>query len=151
MKVLARNYRITDIQCTIGLTQLKRFTEFLSRRRQIVEMYNKELSKIPRLTLPFVSPNVKHAWHIYTVLLNGVNRDTFFRGMRQKNIGVNVHYIPVYRHTYYKRFDIDPQDFPVTEDVFSRTVTLPLFPKMLDEDVQDVIIAVKETLEKVID
>lgn len=149
MKVLARNYRITDVQCAIGLTQLRRFNEFFSRRQKIVEMYNKALSKIPEITLPFVSPNVRHGWHIYTILLNDVDRDAFFKEMKSKNIGVNVHYIPVYRHTYYKnRFNINPKDFPITEDIFKRIVTLPLFPKMADEDVNDVITATKETIEK---
>ncbi len=149
MKILARNYRITDIQCAIGLTQLKRFDEFLSRRQEIVDTYNKELSKMVEITVPFVSPGIKHAWHIYTILLNGVDRDRFFTEMRKQNIGVNVHYIPVYRHTYYReRFNINPQDFPVTEDVFKRIVTLPLFPKMTDDDINDVINTAKETIEK---
>lgn len=149
MKVLARNYRITDVQCAIGITQLRRFDEFHSRRQEIVNMYNKELPKMKEITIPFVSPDVRHAWHIYTILLNGVDRDTFFKEMRRQNIGVNVHYIPVYRHTYYKdRFNINPSEFPVTEDVFKRIVTLPLFPKMAGVDIKDVIIAIKETVEK---
>lgn len=151
MKILARNYRITDVQCAIGLTQLRRFNEFLMRRQKIMNLYNKELSNLPEVTIPFTAPHVKHAWHIYTILLNGVDRDTFFKEMRQQNIGVNVHYIPVYRHTYYReRFNINPSAFPVTEDVFKRIVTLPLFPKMIDEDVKDVITATKETLEKLV-
>ncbi len=149
MKVLARNYRITDVQCAIGITQLRRFDEFLSRRRQIVEMYNKSLGKMPEITLPFSSPDIKHGWHIYTVLLNGIDRDKFFAEMKKLNIGVNVHYIPVYRHSYYKeRFGINPDAFPVTEDTYKRIVTLPLFPKMTDEDANDVVTAVKETVGK---
>ncbi len=149
MKILARNYRITDVQCAIGLTQLRRFDEFLSRRNEIVEVYNKELAKIKEIATPFVSNNIRHAWHIYTILLNGIDRDRFFAEMKMQNIGVNVHYIPVYRHSYYReKFGITPSLFPVTEDVFSRIVTLPLFPKMSDGDVNDVITAVKETVEK---
>lgn len=149
MKVLGKNYRITDIQCTIGLTQLRRFNEFFARRNEIVRIYNKELSGIKEVTIPFVTPNVKHGWHIYTILLNGIDRDKFFVEMRRQNIGVNVHYIPVYRHTYYKeRFNTNPLDFPIAEEIFKRIVTLPLFPKMTDEDVSDVIITIKQTIEK---
>ncbi|MBI2075741.1 MAG: UDP-4-amino-4,6-dideoxy-N-acetyl-beta-L-altrosamine transaminase [Candidatus Aenigmarchaeota archaeon] len=152
MKILARNYRITDIQCAIGLTQLRRFDEFLARRNEIVKIYNRELSQMKEIAIPFVSDNVKHAWHIYTMLLNGINRDSFFKEMKRQNIGVNVHYIPVYRHSYYReRFGIKPEEFPVTEGVFKRIVTLPLFPKMTDEDVNDVIDAAKETVEKLRD
>ena len=140
LKFLGRNYRITDFQAALGISQLKKLDEFIRRRGEIVRMYNDAFADVPEIETPVVLPYVKPAWHIYTVLLNGINRDEFFRKMRERNIGVNVHYIPIYRFSYYQEhFDNNPVDFPVTEDVFNNIVTLPLFPKMTDEEINFVI------------
>jgi len=146
LKFLSRNYRMTDFQAALGISQLKKIEHFLARRQEIAKIYNEGFDGIDEITLPYVKQNVRHVWHIYTILLNGINRDKFFKLMRQKNIGVNVHYIPIYKHSYYRRFNLNQEDFPVTEDVFNRIITLPLFPKMSDEDAFDVIGAVKETI-----
>ena len=147
LKFLGRNYRITDFQAALGISQLKKLDEFIRRRGEIVEMYNEVLEDLHEIETPVVKPYVKPAWHIYTVLLNGINRDEFFSKMRERNIGVNVHYIPIYRFSYYQeQFNFNPKDFPATEEVFNKIVTLPLFPKMCDDDVEDVI----EGVEKVI-
>ena len=145
LKFLGRNYRITDFQAALGISQLKKLDEFIRRRKEIVRMYNKAFEAVPEIETPIVKPHVKPAWHIYTVLLNGINRDVFFKYMRDRNIGVNVHYIPVYRHSYYiENFGFNPNDFPNTEGVFRRIITLPLYPKMCDEDAIYVINAVKK-------
>lgn len=146
LKFLSRNYRITDFQAALGFSQLRKIENFIARRTEIAEIYNKAFEATPEITIPYVKPNVRHVWHLYTILLNKVNRNKFFKLMRRKNIGVNVHYIPVYKHTYYKRFKFNRKDFPVTEDIFNRIITLPLFPKMTDEDILDVIKAVKESI-----
>jgi UDP-4-amino-4,6-dideoxy-N-acetyl-beta-L-altrosamine transaminase len=149
IRFLSRNYRMTDFQAALGISQLKKIERFIARRQGIVKIYKEGFDGINEIALPCVKPNVRHVWHLYTILLNGINRDKFFKAMRQKNIGVNVHYIPVYRHSYYKqRFGLNPKDFPVTEDLFERIITLPLFPKMSDQDVFDVIDAVKETVKE---
>ena len=102
--------------------------------------YNEAFEAVPEIETPVVLPYVKPAWHIYTVLLNRINRDEFFSKMREKGIGVNVHYIPIYRFSYYQEhFNINLDDFPVTEEVFNKIITLPLFPKMEDEEVRFVI------------
>ena len=145
LKFLGRNYRITDFQAALGISQLKKLDEFIRRRNEIVKMYNEVLEDLHEIETPVVKPYVKPAWHIYTVLLNGINRDVFFKYMRDRNIGVNVHYIPVYRHSYYiENFGFNPNDFPNTEGVFRRIITLPLYPKMCDEDAIYVINAVKK-------
>lgn len=146
MKVLGRNYRITDFQCALGISQLKKLDSFIKRRSELATLYNESFSDLNYVKTPKTKPYVKNAWHIYTLLLErGVDRDEFFRYMREKNIGVNVHYIPVYRHSYYaKNFNFSPEDYPVTEDVFNRIITLPLYPKLLDEEVAQVIDAVKD-------
>ena len=149
LKLLGRNYRITDFQAALGISQLKKLDEFISRRNEIVQMYNEAFAEIPEIETPVVLPYVKPAWHIYTVLLNDINRDEFFSTMREKGIGVNVHYIPIYGFSYYKEhFNIDPNDFSVTEEVFSKIVTLPLYSKMTDEEALTVIDIVKESITK---
>jgi UDP-4-amino-4,6-dideoxy-N-acetyl-beta-L-altrosamine transaminase len=148
IRFLSRNYRITDFQAALGISQLKKIERFIKRRREIAQIYNEAFENLSEITRPCAKSNVRHVWHIYTVLLNGINRDKFFELMRGKNVGVNVHYIPVYRHSYYKRFGIALKDFPVTEDIFNRIITLPLFPKMTDEDALYVIDMVKESFKE---
>ena len=146
LKFLSRNYRLTDIQAVLGISQLTKIDAFITRRQELVKLYNQEFDSIPEITTPYVKPNVRHAWHIYTILLNNIDRNKFFKLMRRKNIGVNVHYIPVYKHSFYKQFSLKPADFPITENIFRRIITLPLFPRMQDEDVHDVVSAVKESI-----
>jgi len=137
MKYLGRNYRITDFQAALGISQLKKLDGFIEKRSELTSMYDELLSDVDAVRLPVVRGDVKHAWHLYTVLLDGsIDRDEFFKYMRAANIGVNVHYIPVYRHSYYARnFGFDPEDFPVTENVFKRIITLPLYPQMDIDDI----------------
>jgi|WetSurMetagenome_2_1015567.scaffolds.fasta_scaffold20186_3 UDP-4-amino-4,6-dideoxy-N-acetyl-beta-L-altrosamine transaminase len=145
---LSRNYRITDFQAALGISQLKKIERFIHRRREIVEKYNKAFEGIHEINVPTEKSGSRHVWHLYTVLLNGLDRNQFFASMRRKNIGVNVHYIPVYKHTYYQNLGFIYSDCPVTEDVFKRIISLPLFPKMTDEDVSDVIDAVFTSIEQ---
>jgi dTDP-4-amino-4,6-dideoxygalactose transaminase len=137
MKYLGRNYRMTDFQAALGISQLKKLEGFIQKRNNIASIYSDYLGKISFIKPPIVKKNIRHAWHLYTILLDSlINRENFFKYMRTENIGVNVHYIPVYRHSYYiNKFRITPKDFPNTENVFERIITLPLYPKMKDEDV----------------
>jgi UDP-4-amino-4,6-dideoxy-N-acetyl-beta-L-altrosamine transaminase len=148
LKFLSRNYRMTDFQAALGISQLKKIERFIKRREEIAKMYDEAFEDVSEVTTPYVKPYVRHTWHLYTILLNGIDRDEFFKRMREENIGVNVHYIPVYRHSYYERFKLEQEDFPVTEDVFDRIITLPLFPKMNDEDVYDVVDAVRKGIKE---
>ena len=150
LKFLGRNYRITDFQAALGISQLKKLDEFIRRREEIVEMYNEAFEDVPEIEAPVMKPYAKPAWHIYTVLLNGIDRDNFFSKMRERDIGVNVHYIPIYRFSYYQeQFNINPEDFPVTEEVFNGIITLSLFPKMKDDEIFYVIEAVKKVIKEV--
>jgi len=141
VKYLGRNYRITDFQCALGLSQLKKVEKFIEKRQHLAHLYNELLKDVDFIELPVIKEYTTHVWHIYTVLLDdSINRDTFFNYMRNKNIGVNVHYIPVYKHSYYsKNFTVDPKHYPVTEEVFKRTITLPLHPQMEKEHVEYVV------------
>jgi UDP-4-amino-4,6-dideoxy-N-acetyl-beta-L-altrosamine transaminase len=156
MKVLGVNYRITDFQCALGISQLKRLDEFIKKRRLLVGLYKnafqcKELYEVQTITEYQSNYDVSEcvsSWHIFPILLpKGTNRDEVFKKMRAKNIGVNVHYIPVYRHTYYKEhYVFNQDDCPVTEDVFGRLLTLPLFPAMTQKDIARVVTALKEAI-----
>lgn len=138
MKYLGRNYRMTDFQAALGISQLKKLDGFIDKRNELASRYNELIRDIDGVTLPVIKDNVKHVWHLYTVLLNeSINRDEFFKYMRNANIGVNVHYIPAYRHSYYiKNFGFDSAEFPVTEEVFRRIITLPLYPKMTEQQLE---------------
>jgi UDP-4-amino-4,6-dideoxy-N-acetyl-beta-L-altrosamine transaminase len=148
VKLLGRNYRMTDFQAALGLSQLKKLEGFIKRRQELASLYYERLKTVPLITLPRAKPNVRHAWHLYTILLDRkVDRNRFIAAMRTKNVGVNVHYLPIYNFSYYREnFSFKPKDFPVTEDISSRIVTLPMFPKMSDEDIEDVVSAVEESI-----
>ena len=136
MKYLGRNYRITDFQAALGISQLKKLDWFVDKRNELALRYQDILGDVDGVTLPVVKGNARHAWHLYTILLDeSIDRDEFFKYMRSANIGVNLHYIPVYRHSYYvENFGFDAEEYPVTEDVFKRIITLPLFPRMSEHE-----------------
>jgi len=151
VKHLGRNYRMTDFQAALGISQLKKLDGFIEKRSELTSMYDELLSDVDAVGLPVVKSNVKHAWHLYTVLLDGsIDRDEFFKYMRAANIGVNVHYIPVYRFSYYqKHFGFDPEDFPVTEEVFRRIITLPLHPQMTADHIVYICDKIKQYKERI--
>ncbi len=145
MKLLGRNYRMTDIQAALGVSQLKKLDNFINRRNEIANLYNELLDDFECAETPLTKEGVIHGWHIYTVLLSkSINRNEFFKYMRKNEIGVNVHYIPIYHFTYYKnKFKFNAHDFPVTENVFNSIITLPIYPGMRDEDVERVVTILK--------
>lgn len=145
MKYLGRNYRITDFQAALGISQLKKLDVFIEKRSELASMYTEFLRDFDFVSLPIVKNYVRHAWHIFTILLDkSINRDEFFKYMKSAGIGVNVHYIPAYRHSYYvDNFNFHSEDFPVTEDTFKRIITLPLFPKMEKDKLEYVVEKIK--------
>lgn len=148
MKYLGRNYRMTDFQAALGISQLKKLDAFIERRNEIAHYYNRRLSEIDGISVPVTRPGIRHAWHIYTILLEKNNRDEVFRKLRSAGIGVNVHYIPVYKFTYYLENLPQKEDFPVTEETYRSIITLPLFPGMTNGDADTVISALKTALER---
>ena len=149
MVLLGFNYRLTDIACALGLSQLKRLDENLSRRREIAAQYTSAFTELAGIEPPAVRPGVNPVWHLYAIRLDlkklSANRAQVFRALRAENIGVNIHYIPVHRHPYYRdRFGYKGGEFPVAEEAYDRLISLPMFHGMSDEDVQDVIHAVSK-------
>ncbi len=147
---LGFNYRLTDIQCALGLSQLRKLDRFLARREVIAARYRDALAGLWGVTLQSIAPNVRHAWHIFPILLDldrlAADRLAIFTALRAEGIGVNVHYIPVYWHPYYQRLGFAKGICPVAEGSYERLLTLPLFPAMEDRDVEDVITAVTKVL-----
>jgi perosamine synthetase len=151
MVLLGFNYRLTDIACALGLSQLKKLEANLARRREIAARYATAFRDLAGVARPAVRAEVNPAWHLYPVRLNleklSADRAQIFRALRAENIGVNVHYIPVHRHPYYRdRFGYRGGEYPIAEDAYERLISLPMFHGMSDQEVEDVIAAVKKVI-----
>lgn len=150
MVELGYNYRLTDIQSALGLSQLKKLPRWVLRRREIARQYDAAFADLRQVQPLAVRPGVEHAYHLYPVLMtegeDGAARDRVFAALRAEGIGVTVHYIPVHLHPYYRRrFATAPGLCPVAEAAYGRLITLPLFPAMSGDDVQRVVAAVKKS------
>ena len=145
------NYRITDFQCALGISQLGKLDPFIERRREIAASYNEAFAEMEEIITPPESADVRAAYHIYVIQLRTellkVGRKEIFEALRAENIGVNVHYVPVHLHPFYQReFGYRKGDYPKAERYYDRAITLPIFPKMSEEDIKDVITAVDKTI-----
>lgn len=147
---LGYNYRITDIQCALGISQISKLDKFLGRRREIAEKYNSYLKNIDGIILPYQASYSKSSWHLYVIQIElekfKVGRREIFEALRAENIGVNVHYIPVYYHPYYQRLGYKKGLCPKAEKFYERALTLPLYPKMEEKDIEDVVAALEKVL-----
>lgn len=145
-------YNMMDLQAALGIHQLRRVEENWRRRREIWETYNAALAPYP-ITLPAdPEPGTRHAHHLYTILVDpdraGITRDRFIQALTDHNIGVGVHYRSIPEHPYYRQtFGWDPADYPNATRIGRQTVSLPLSPRLTDDDVNDVVEAVRQTLE----
>lgn len=152
MQELGYNYRITDMQCSLGLSQLKKLERFISRRREIVQRYNESFGRSPYLITPYVESDRQSVWHLYMLRLRldkiKKTRRQVFEQLRILKIGVHVHYIPLHLQPYYRnRFGYNRGDFPEAEGYYDSALTIPLYPSMTDDDCERVIRAVLETVE----
>lgn len=139
---LGFNYRLTDLQAALGVSQLARLGDYITRRRVLADRYDSLLAGLPLVT-PWRDPDCNSAWHLYVVRLDASmssRRADVFSGLRRDGIGVNVHYIPVYRQPYYERLGLLRSDFPVAETYYEGALTIPLYPG-LGEEQQDVVVA----------
>lgn len=147
MTSLGFNYRLTDLQCALGLSQMRKLPAWLVRRRELAALYGRSLDGISGVESLGISDDVLHAWHLYIIRIKpgfGLNRDEAFCRMKERNIGVNVHYRPVHLHSYYrKRFGTGPGLCPVAEKAGEEILTLPLWPGMDNADVERVIDALE--------
>ncbi|NLB88286.1 MAG: UDP-4-amino-4,6-dideoxy-N-acetyl-beta-L-altrosamine transaminase [Syntrophomonadaceae bacterium] len=149
MQLLGFNYRMTDIQAALGMSQLKKLDYFIKRRREIVEKYNDAFKSLP-IKLPFEPEDYYNAYHLYVIKINDdnkANQRNLYCKLKQKGINTQVHYIPVHTMPYYqKNLGYKWGDYPVAEDHYRRVLSIPLYPAMTDEQVEYVIKCVKEVL-----
>lgn len=146
---LGFNYRLTDFQCALGISQLKKLPEWIRRRQAIADLYDEAFNSLDSMWPLKLKKDVTHAYHLYVVRLKSttkaLDRSTVFRILRDMGIGVNVHYVPVHLHPFYrKRFHTGPGMCPVAEKAYEQIISLPIFSGMSDSDVLTVIDAVRK-------
>jgi dTDP-4-amino-4,6-dideoxygalactose transaminase len=152
MTSLGYNYRVTDIQCALGLSQIRHAEAWLRRRREIAARYSAAFGRLRGIRLPVMKEDRQSGWHLFVIrvqasaLSSGRDRDSVFRALRAENIGVNVHYIPVTWHPYYRERGHGPGECPVADAAYSELISLPMFPSMTDGDVNDVTAAVEKVM-----
>ncbi|TGN20354.1 DegT/DnrJ/EryC1/StrS family aminotransferase [Leptospira idonii] len=144
-------YNMTDIQAALGVVQLKESHAFWERRTEIAKHYNEEFKSIKGLTLPKEDKDGQHSWHLYRVELDPkvakLGRDSFVEELKDRNIGTSLHFIPIFEHPYYKKtFGFKREEYPNACRMYDRTISLPLFAGMTENDEKDVIDAVKDLL-----
>jgi UDP-4-amino-4,6-dideoxy-N-acetyl-beta-L-altrosamine transaminase len=142
MHELGFNYRITDIQCALGISQLRKLDRFIQRRREIVGQYRAALADNPWFDLPAEKEYARSSWHLFPVRLRDSlvgHRAEIFRQLREKNLWVQVHYIPVYWHPYYQNLGYRRGLCPVAESFYQREISIPVHPSMTCEDIGYVI------------
>ncbi|MGE7931978.1 UDP-4-amino-4,6-dideoxy-N-acetyl-beta-L-altrosamine transaminase [Viridibacillus arvi] len=153
MQFLGYNYRMTDIQAALGCSQLDKLDGFVKRRKEIVAAYNEAFSDLLGVQSPYQHPDTDSSWHLYILKLEldtlAVSRKEVFEELHKLNIGVNVHYIPVHTLSYYQELGYKKGSLPKSEQLYEEIISLPLFPLMQEQDIQDVIDAVKYVIKKV--
>lgn len=145
MTDLGYNYRITDFQCALGLQQLKKLPGWIRRRQEIAARYDAAFADAPKIQPLKKNQDVSHAYHLYAVRVPAEARARLFNELRAHGIGVNVHYVPVHLHPFYRNnFGTKPGLCPVAEAAYEQLLSLPMFPRMSDENVEQVIQTLRE-------
>lgn len=147
---LGYNYRLTDVQSALGTSQMSKINDFITRRREIVNQYSEAFKELKEISTPFEAEFSNSGWHIYVIKIKPelltVTRKEIFEALQAENIGVNVHYLPVYLHPYYRDLGYAKGMCPNAEELYENMITLPLFPSMSNEDVNDVVDAVEKVI-----
>lgn len=156
-------YNLTDIAAALGLAQLRKADKLWERRKRIAAMYNEAFKSLKEIEIPAVEENgrmggwddgTRHSWHLYVIKLNLeclsiIDRNAFIDKLKTRGIGTSVHFIPLHIHPYYREtYRYKPEDFPISYETYKRIVSLPLYPKMTDSDVNRVIEAVLNVIKK---
>ena len=137
-------YNLTDIAAALGIPQLHKCDHFAAIRKRYATLYNEGFKEIPEILVPHLADDVEHAWHLYVIQLNleclRIGRNEMIDLMKKQGIGTSVHFIPLHLHPYYRdNYGYFPNDFPVASSVFERIISLPIYPKMTELDIQYVI------------
>lgn len=153
MQYLGFKYNMTDVQAALGLHQLPKLDKFIKRREEIANIYYSELKNLEELTLAYLDPGVKHAWHLFTVRVHldklKISRDALMEKLAEKSVITGVHYLPVHRHRYYaERFGFKLGDFPAADALYDSMLSIPLYPKMTQDDAEYVVKTIREVLDE---
>lgn len=143
---LGYNYRLTDIQAALGVSQMNKLDRFLERRRTLVEQYNQAFAEVEDVVIPYQLEDTRSGWHLYVIQVPNHDRREVFEALRSKGIGVNVHYIPVYKHPYYQEQGYADVTCEHAEEIYQNIISLPLYPRLTDEEQQYVIKTLLEIL-----
>jgi perosamine synthetase len=148
---LGYNYRISDFQCALGTSQLGKLSGWIKKRRKIARQYDEAFAEIPEIEPLGVKPDVYHAYHLYVCQIDStrlnIERDDIFKELHTKGIGVNVHYIPVHLHPFYRNCFATKSGLCVAaEAAYERLISLPIFPGMTDDDIDIILSAIKVVL-----
>ena len=145
---LGYNYRITDIQCALGISQMNRLNEFIERRRYLVHRYNQTFERKNGIITPYQQEGCHNSYHLYVIQVTNKDRKEVFNALRKDGIGVNVHYIPVYTQPYYRHHGYEHESCPNAELYYKRAISLPMYPELTDAQ-QDYVI--EKVLEKILE
>ncbi len=146
-------YNLTDIAAALGIEQLRKCDGFWQARKGIAAIYDKAFADLEEIQTPVRQPDIEHAWHLYVIQLNlerlKVTRNQFIDALREEGIGTSVHFIPLHVHPFYRdKFGYKPADFPNASSAFERIVSLPIYPRMTESDVESVIGAVSKVVKQ---
>ena len=151
IKSLGYNYRLSDIQCALGISQLKKLNSFILSRRKIAKIYDKNFSNMNKFEIPVARKNCYHSYHLYPLLIDfnktKLNKKNFFLKMQSRGIYMQVHYVPIHYHEFYKKkFKLKKGDFPVAESFYEKEVSIPIYPSLKKNEVYKVINNIVENL-----
>jgi len=150
---LGYKYNMSDIQASIGIHQLDKLEDFLKKRERIAKKYSKAFGEMDEIIIPHVKENIRHAWHLYPIQVNTeclkIDRNQFIQELTDENIGSSVHFLPVHLHPYYRnKFKYKRGDFPKAEYAYDHIISLPLYTKITEEELEIVIKCVKKIVKK---
>ena len=146
-------YNLTDIGAAIGIEQLKKCDAFGAARTRIAATYDQRFADLKEINTPVCEPDVQHAWHLYVIQLDlerlKINRDQFIETLKEQGIGTSVHFIPLHLHPYYRdNFGYAPDDFPKATEIYQRIISLPIYPKMTESQIEHVVQGVSKTVQR---
>jgi dTDP-4-amino-4,6-dideoxygalactose transaminase len=143
---------LTDVAAAIGIPQLEHMHAFHARRAELAARMTEGLRGLPGIQTPRSLPYSNHVWHLYVIEVDetkaGTSRDQMIEELKRRNIGTSVHFIPLHRHPAYQRYGVSAEGLPISEEIFRRIISLPLYPKMSESDVDDVVSAVRDIVGK---
>ena len=140
------NYRISDVMCALGRSQLKKLDRFVSKRREVAARYNEELKDVEGIILPYQDDGCNSSWHLYTIQVEDNRRLEVYTKMKEVGIGVDVHYLPVYKYPYYQENGYKDVRCPNAEKVYSQILSIPIYYKLSYEEQTYVINTIKNIM-----